>query len=1040
MALKVGQINAQRSAAAAASLELLMRELNLDILCLQEPFSYKGKVRGYNSPSLIKIQPQNSEKAWVAAAVNTNRVDVLLNMGTECDHIMCFKVLIGDLEFIIINVYCQYSIPLEGFLAKLERIINSFQCEKLLITMDANAKSGLWFDKITDEKGILLEEFVYENNLVILNKPNNPPTFMSGSGSSNIDITLATENFIRHVKSWKVDCSCTTSDHNLIILELEVGSKVSRSWKADLGYNTKKADWNKFGSFVERNFDDEVINLLCTLPADKAVSLFNKKLDDCCKNSIPKRRMCEKTVPWWNLQLTNMRKKVMAAKKQLIRAMRLHLDNVYNEYASEYKKLRNEYVSQIRKQKKETWQKFVEIEGNKDPWGIVHKIVNDKIGKPIIWTALQLSDGRRTTSLDGTIEALLNKCVPTDDSIESSDCRAVRQNLKEYRNRNLEPLISFNEVKVAIYKFKNKKAPGLDNFKIEIVKELWNRKSDVIYGLINNCFSQGSFPRKWKESNLKILLKNESRDRALINSYRPIALLSVIGKTYERIIVNRIQLAYNEAGLESPDQFGFRKGKGVDDAFLRLRRAIKFNDQKYTIAIFIDIEGAFDNLWWPAILLRLAKANCSSHMLNVIKSYFTDRKCIVQNKRKKYVRKMKKGCPQGSIIGPAAWVWCMDTLLNELRESFSPECAEFVAYADDLACVVKGNTRVELHTHSEKIVEILNKWCNLHKLKISESKTVAMLFKGCLDERRLAVIKVNGKNIKFVEKTKYLGVIVDKRLSFLEHAKYLRERITQYVFTIKRIAAERWGIKRHILNVLYGAVALPIVKHGAVLWYDAAQKVMVRRSLLALQRALLLLVTKACRTTSTVAMQVIAGAEPMDLVIVEEALRKRIKRNENTIWEEYEYRAKDTEQFQQTLNIEMERIRSYILDKWQGMWQDEIHGRNTYNFLPEVTFAIQNKKWFILNRFATYLITGYGPINSTLHNRGILEISNCPMCGEENETTDHIIFDCVAYQSKRWIGMEEYRNRKDELIRNEQMFLKFNEFAKYVFERRLEMS
>ena len=124
MVLNVGQINAQRSAAAAANLELLMREQNLDILCLQEPFPYKRKVRGYNSPSLIKIQPQNSEKAWVAAAVNKEKVDVLLNVGNECDHIMCFKVLIRDLEFIIINVYCQCSIALEGFLGKIERIIN----------------------------------------------------------------------------------------------------------------------------------------------------------------------------------------------------------------------------------------------------------------------------------------------------------------------------------------------------------------------------------------------------------------------------------------------------------------------------------------------------------------------------------------------------------------------------------------------------------------------------------------------------------------------------------------------------------------------------------------------------------------------------------------------------------------------------------------------------------------------------------------------------------------------------------------------------
>ena len=85
-----------------------------------------------------------------------------------------------------------------------------------------------------------------------------------------------------------------------------------------------------------------------------------------------------------------------------------------------------------------------------------------------------------------------------------------------------------------------------------------------------------------------------------------------------------------------------------------------------------------------------------------------------------------------------------------------------------------------------------------------------------------------------------------------------------------------------MLKVLYGAVALPIVKHGTVLWHDVASKAMVRRNILALQRALLLLITKACRTSSTVAMQVIAGTKPLDLEIIEDALVKRIKRNMNT--------------------------------------------------------------------------------------------------------------------------------------------------------------
>ena len=125
---------------------------------------------------------------------------------------MCFKVLTENSEYIIFNAYCQYSLPLEGFLDKIENTINSFQPEKVLVIVDSYLKSELWFDKVTDPKSVILEEFIYD--LTILNKPDNPPTFMNGSGESNIDITLATENLAEHVKAWKVDSSCTTSDHN----------------------------------------------------------------------------------------------------------------------------------------------------------------------------------------------------------------------------------------------------------------------------------------------------------------------------------------------------------------------------------------------------------------------------------------------------------------------------------------------------------------------------------------------------------------------------------------------------------------------------------------------------------------------------------------------------------------------------------------------------------------------------------------------------------------------------------------------------------
>ena len=237
------------------------------------------------------------------------------------------------------------------------------------------------------------------------------------------------------------------------------------------------------------------------------------------------------------------------------------------------------------------------------------------------------------------------------------------------------------------------------------------------------------------------------------------------------------------------------------------------------MALFVDIEGAFDHIWWPAIVKRTTDANCSSHIVGIVKKYFKRRKVFIENNSRKYMRKMEKRCPQGSILGPSACVWCMDALLKDLEMDIPEEQVEITAYADDLACVVKGDTRIEITKNATKAIEIISKWCRLHHLKISGSKTVTMLMKGNLNEKHLPTFKIDRVNVKYVEKTKYLGVVIDRKMNFIAHARYLKAKVSQFVFSIRRIAAEKWGIKPNILKILYSAVPLPITRYGVVLWY-----------------------------------------------------------------------------------------------------------------------------------------------------------------------------------------------------------------------------
>lgn len=156
---------------------------------------------------------------------------------------------------------------------------------------------------------------------------------------------------------------------------------------------------------------------------------------------------------------------------------------------------------------------------------------------------------------------------------------------------------------------------------------------------------------------------------------------------------------------------------------------------------------------------------------------------------------MEKGCPQGSILGPMAWNWCMDSLLNNIAERFTEVQVEAIAYADDVLALIKENSRVGVEKVARDLVEVIMEWCSLHKLKLAADKTVAMLMKGKLDKNRYPIIKIYGTKVKFANQTKYLGVILDNKLNFVSHAKYVRNKLVNMVVAIKRIAKEDWGIK-----------------------------------------------------------------------------------------------------------------------------------------------------------------------------------------------------------------------------------------------------
>ena len=103
-----------------------------------------------------------------------------------------------------------------------------------------------------------------------------------------------------------------------------------------------------------------------------------------------------------------------------------------------------------------------------------------------------------------------------------------------------------------------------------------------------------------------------------------------------------------------------------------------------------------------------------------------------------------RGCPQGAVLGPCAWNIIYDKLLTALEEKFG---ATFIAYADDLPVVIKGNSRLEIERKGQEVVDLIYNWYTEAQLELSKTKTEMIYFKYTTDRKRSSV--ANKKNLRY---------------------------------------------------------------------------------------------------------------------------------------------------------------------------------------------------------------------------------------------------------------------------------------------------
>lgn len=878
--VKILQCNLGRGMAATQECLKEARSRGYSVLVLQEPYTGRDGILNLPSVEIIQAQMGIDKPVKSAIVILENAFRVTRYPDLSDQNIVCAKIHSSPLNVFIISVYLEKDEDISEYITRLQIILQVSDHSHVIIAGDINARSQWWGDVKEDLRGSQFAEFVLQNDLVIINTGGIPTFSATRNGvdyCSIVDVTVCSSEISRSVTDWKTDPDLVTlSDHRASTFNIITEHPIIQSRPTTRIFNTKKANWTSFRSELTDRLmadltTDRVKEIKTSEELNKIVEELTDAIELTCHNTIPKleeRKPNKKTI-WWNTELEIMKREVIRTRRKLRRANNYRKGFLIEKYVA----LKEKYKKCLIDARTRSWKRFCTGESKETIWNRLYKILNQSD-----WGLDSMLKGCDGNVLDpeGSANLLAATFYPEDpESTDDPTHIAIRElnarmliNLKSDLRKHEERIqpITLNEIITVAKSIGPTKAPGYDGFTADICLNTIEAAGDVILKIYNSCLNLGHFPTIWKQAIIRIIKKPMKEDYQHPKSYRPIGLLPVLGKILEKIVARRILWHMGTTGKLSKNQYGFMPQVSTEDALYDAVQIINqgLTQKRLVAVVSIDIEGAFDNAWWPGIIQQLHGTQCPSQLLLTMASYLSNRSVSVQYAGCSVKRSTGKGCIQGSTCGPLMWNILMNPLLIETT---SLE-AHVQAFADDILVITSAKTSTELSTLTNRALQSIEGWGRMNKLSFAAHKTQAVLITKKLKYDQ-PIITFCGLDLHMGDSIQVLGVKLDKNLSFKIHLEHVVTKVAKLYKSITRATRPTWGMNSEIVRLIYLAVVEPTVLYAAGVWAHVLSKKYAVKRLTSMTRRFAIAITKAHRTTSTPASICLARILPLDLRVQE---------------------------------------------------------------------------------------------------------------------------------------------------------------------------
>lgn len=352
--------------------------------------------------------------------------------------------------------------------------------------------------------------------------------------------------------------------------------------------------------------------------------------------------------------------------------------------------------------------------------------------------------------------------------------------------------------------------------------DLWGHSVKILNNIIeiialdlaiifNDCIKSGVFPDLMKHSKIIPLFKSGSTSDP--TNYRPISVLPIFSKVFEKIILNQLLEHFTKHNLLHNKQFGFSKGLSTIDAGVELLKQIYdgWENSNNALGIFCDLSKAFDCVHHEILLNKLHHYGVRNEALALLMSYLENRVQVINiNGKTSPGSKLSMGVPQGSILGPFLFL----VYINDLP-FFVGQQHQIILFADDTSLIFKVDRKKTDYDDVNNAISHVMYWFNTNNLLLNRKKTKCVRF--VLPSVKYAEVKLNidKENLDFVDSTLFLGITIDSKLHWGSHISYLANKLSSAAYAVKRV---REITDIETARLVYFSYFHSVMSYGILLW------------------------------------------------------------------------------------------------------------------------------------------------------------------------------------------------------------------------------